>query len=80
MTGSTGQDIRGLMDRYTHLWRERRLSNFEYLMELNLLSGRSLADLSQYPGMLLSLSVLSSLNFHSLQSFPGCYQITTLRA
>ncbi|KAJ5075084.1 beige/beach-related [Anaeramoeba ignava] len=30
-------------------WRHRDISNFEYLMELNTLAGRSYNDLSQYP-------------------------------
>lgn len=30
-------------------WRSRRISNFEYLLRLNLLAGRSFNDLSQYP-------------------------------
>ena len=30
-------------------WINRRISNFEYLMKLNLLSGRSFSNLSQYP-------------------------------
>ncbi|KAF0852430.1 conserved mitochondrial BEACH domain-containing protein [Andalucia godoyi] len=33
----------------TELWRRRQLSNFEYLMRLNDLAGRSYNDLSQYP-------------------------------
>lgn len=35
----------------TERWRRRELSNFEYLMELNTLAGRSYSDLSQYPVM-----------------------------
>lgn len=33
----------------TQLWRERRISNFEYLIHLNKLSGRTANDLMQYP-------------------------------
>ena len=33
----------------TDLWCRRSISNFEYLMHLNTLSGRSFLDLSQYP-------------------------------
>ena len=30
-------------------WRERKISNFEYLMQLNTLAGRTYNDLNQYP-------------------------------
>ena len=30
-------------------WLERRISNFEYLMHLNTIAGRTYNDLSQYP-------------------------------
>ncbi|KAL5292423.1 NBEAL1 family protein [Megaselia abdita] len=33
----------------TQKWREREISNFEYLMYLNTIAGRSYNDLSQYP-------------------------------
>ena len=33
----------------TNLWRKRRISNFDYLMQLNVLSGRSFNDITQYP-------------------------------
>eukprot|EP01125_Pyxidicula_operculata_P005179 TRINITY_DN1880_c1_g2_i4.p1 TRINITY_DN1880_c1_g2~~TRINITY_DN1880_c1_g2_i4.p1 ORF type:complete len:2284 (+),score=559.04 TRINITY_DN1880_c1_g2_i4:47-6898(+) len=33
----------------TELWRRRVISNFDYLMELNTIAGRSYNDLSQYP-------------------------------
>ena len=36
---------RELIDR----WRQWRISNFQYLISLNYLSGRSQNDLSQYP-------------------------------
>ncbi|KAG5490044.1 hypothetical protein JKF63_00163 [Porcisia hertigi] len=35
--------------RATALWRNRLLSNFDYLLMLNLLAGRTLNDLTQYP-------------------------------
>jgi hypothetical protein len=34
---------------FTERWREGQLSNYEYLILVNLLSGRSFNDLSQYP-------------------------------
>lgn len=33
----------------TEAWRQRKISNFDYLMRLNTLAGRSFNDLSQYP-------------------------------
>ncbi|KAJ3445193.1 beige/beach-related [Anaeramoeba flamelloides] len=34
---------------YTKLWIKRKISNFEYLMKLNTLAGRTYNDLNQYP-------------------------------
>jgi len=44
-----GSDNKRLMLAYTEKWQKRQISNFEYLMRLNLLAGRSLNDLTQYP-------------------------------
>ncbi|KAJ5079918.1 beige/beach-related [Anaeramoeba ignava] len=33
----------------TEQWQERKISNFEYIMYLNTISGRSYQDISQYP-------------------------------
>jgi hypothetical protein len=33
----------------TQQWQRREISNFEYLMKLNTLSGRTYNDLTQYP-------------------------------
>lgn len=38
-----------LAERARELWRRREMSNFEYLMRLNTLAGRSFNDLMQYP-------------------------------
>ncbi|KAJ3424493.1 beige/beach-related [Anaeramoeba flamelloides] len=35
--------------KYTKLWQNRSISNFEYLMKLNTLANRSYNDLAQYP-------------------------------
>jgi len=35
--------------RLVEAWRSRRISNYEYLLRLNLIAGRSFNDLSQYP-------------------------------
>lgn len=35
--------------KLTELWRKRKISNFEYLMALNRMAGRSFNDLTQYP-------------------------------
>ena len=37
--------------RVTERWRQRELSNYEYLLALNTLAGRTFADLTQYPVM-----------------------------
>lgn len=34
---------------WTDLWKRRLISNFEYLMKLNTLAGRSFNDITQYP-------------------------------
>ncbi|KAJ6246944.1 beige/beach-related [Anaeramoeba flamelloides] len=34
---------------YTKMWQRREISNFEYLMKLNTIAGRTYNDLSQYP-------------------------------
>ncbi|KAJ3447163.1 beige/beach-related [Anaeramoeba flamelloides] len=34
---------------YTKMWQRRQISNFEYLMKLNTIAGRSYNDISQYP-------------------------------
>ena len=34
---------------WTELWRRRVISNFDYLMQLNKIAGRSYNDLTQYP-------------------------------
>lgn len=36
-------------NRLLKAWQRRRISNFEYLMGLNTLAGRSFNDLCQYP-------------------------------
>jgi hypothetical protein len=38
-----------LAELYKDQWRRREISNFEYLMYLNTLAGRSYNDLTQYP-------------------------------
>jgi hypothetical protein len=43
--------FRQSMGELTSAWRSRRLSNFDYLMALNTLAGRSFHDLAQYPIM-----------------------------
>lgn len=38
-----------LLKRYTREWRECRMSNFDYIMKLNTLAGRTYNDFTQYP-------------------------------
>lgn len=37
------------LEEITQLWRESKISNYEYLMQLNKYSGRTFNDLMQYP-------------------------------
>lgn len=52
-------------------WRRREISNFEYLMTLNTLSGRSYNDLTQYPIFPWVLADYSSekLDFNKSSTF-----------
>eukprot|EP00981_Chlorochromonas_danica_P013809 scaffold6861_cov248-Ochromonas_danica.AAC.12 len=34
---------------YTELWKRRLISNFDYLIHLNIIAGRSYSDITQYP-------------------------------
>ena len=46
---TTAKDIQKEVKRYTDDWVKGKMSNFAYLMTLNILSGRTYNDLSQYP-------------------------------
>ena len=35
--------------KITELWRKRKISNFQYLMQLNIIAGRTYNDITQYP-------------------------------
>lgn len=37
------------VSKLTQRWQKRQISNFEYLMALNTIAGRTLNDLNQYP-------------------------------
>ena len=43
------QDIHGMLVKLTRNWQNGNISNYDYLLKLNLLAGRSFNDLSQYP-------------------------------
>ena len=47
--GVLGQLKSANLEVTTKLWRQKHLTNFQYLMELNRLSGRTFSDLMQYP-------------------------------
>ena len=51
MVSSSGRSPSELLKSLgiTHKWANREMSNFEYLMQLNTIAGRSYNDLSQYP-------------------------------
>jgi hypothetical protein len=42
-------DINAKIDKFNNRWNSGKLSNFDYLMELNKLAGRTYNDLGQYP-------------------------------
>ena len=56
----------------TQKWVSREITNFEYLMQLNTIAGRSFNDLSQYPvfpwiiaGTVLVTRTTTRTHFHS---------------
>lgn len=55
----------------TQMWRERQISNFEYLSHLNKISGRTFNDLMQYPIFPVILADYDNpvLNLTELSSF-----------
>ena len=55
------------ISKVTEQWCKREMSNFDYLMHLNTISGRSFSDLSQYPVFPWVLEDYTSetLHFHS---------------
>ena len=62
------------LQRVTELWRTWKVSNFDYLMYLNAIAGRSINDIGQYPILPWTVSDMSSVtldltnpsNFRSL--------------
>jgi factor associated with neutral sphingomyelinase activation len=51
------------LTKATDLWRSCEISNFDYLMYLNSLAGRSLNDIGQYPIFPWTISDMSSVTF-----------------
>ena len=49
----------------TDKWRRREISNFEYLMELNTIAGRSYNDISQYPVFPVSVVAGAGVSFRN---------------
>jgi hypothetical protein len=56
----SGQFLHEQLSRLTMGWVEGRITNFDYLLHLNMLAGRSYNDLCQYPVMPWVLSNYSS--------------------
>lgn len=48
--GGVAVDLRAQLHTAMQMWRRGSVTNFEYLMILNTLAGRSFNDLMQYPG------------------------------
>ena len=64
--------FRQLLGALQEQWHARELSNFEYLMRLNELAGRTHNDLNQYP--------VRSRSLTTTRSAPPCYDPLPLRA
>ncbi|KAL3806036.1 hypothetical protein ACHAXA_005246 [Cyclostephanos tholiformis] len=45
----SGQFLHEELKKLTHAWRQDAISNFDYLLSLNILAGRSYNDICQYP-------------------------------
>ncbi|KAK8841149.1 hypothetical protein M9Y10_027349 [Tritrichomonas musculus] len=43
------EDVKKMAQKVTEKWQKGEISNFKYLMKLNIIAGRSFNDLSQYP-------------------------------
>jgi len=56
----SGQFLHEELKKLTHAWTQGAISNFDYLLSLNCLAGRSFNDICQYPVMPWVLS-----NYHS---------------
>jgi len=56
----SGSFLREHQSRLTQAWTDGRLSNFDYLMQINILAGRTFNDLCQYPVMPWVLSNYTS--------------------
>ena len=56
----SGQFLHEELKKLTHAWTQGAISNFDYLLSLNCLSGRSYNDICQYPVMPWVLSNYSS--------------------
>eukprot|EP00985_Skeletonema_marinoi_P012038 scaffold5743_cov173-Skeletonema_marinoi.AAC.7 len=56
----SGQFLHDELKKFTHAWSHGAISNFDYLMGLNCLAGRSFNDICQYPVMPWVLSNYTS--------------------
>ena len=56
----SGQFLHEELKKFTHAWSHGAISNFDYLMGLNCLAGRSFNDICQYPVMPWVLSNYTS--------------------
>ena len=60
-----------MLNKVTQQWQEGKMTNFDYLMQLNKFSGRTFNDLMQYPIFPFVLADYSSevLDLNSIKSF-----------
>ncbi|KAL7500214.1 hypothetical protein ACHAWT_008212 [Skeletonema menzelii] len=69
----SGQFLHEELKKFTHAWSHGAISNFDYLMGLNCLAGRSFNDICQYPVMPWVLSNYTS------EEVPDLTDITNFR-
>ena len=84
----SGEDSGSRLSALQDAWRARSMSNYDYLMALNQLAGRSFNDLSQYPVMpwiisdyhSLTLDLHDQATFRDLSKPIGALEPTRLAA
>ena len=65
----------------TELWRQRRISNFDYIMQLNIMAGRSFNDIGQVRPARLCVGsfIVIENSSHANRVFPSIYLLLVPR-